>query len=327
MYRAAAPDESGDRRRGRRLSSCSSSTSGATGLFDGNRSTTTSPTNPRRTMGEMWLEGCERRAAPGRRGAAVVEAAPAARGRARLRPRPRRHLRRRRLRVAAAPRRRPPRATARRSRTPRATTSPTCACRRRSTLAARGTAHRASQRSTPAGGGESGHRSRPSDHSQRRTAPMKRRTLVAATRDRRRASPCALGLAAGAQAQTVLKFSHTDQPGGARHKAAELFGQKIEQYTQGRYKLQVFPAGQLANDPEGDRAAAAGRHRLHGVVDRLVRDAPRRAQPDDAAVPRRELRAGLEALRRVEVAAGASSPRRRRRASASSPPGRRASAT
>jgi tripartite ATP-independent transporter DctP family solute receptor len=58
----------------------------------------------------------------------------------------------------------------------------------------------------------------------------------------------ALGLAAGAQAQTALKFSHTDQPGGLRQKAAEMFGQKIEQYTQGRYKLQVFPAGQLAND-------------------------------------------------------------------------------
>ena len=53
-----------------------------------------------------------------------------------------------------------------------------------------------------------------------------------------------------ASAQTTLKFSHTDQPGGARHKAAELFGQKIEQYTQGRYKLQIFPAGQLANDPK-----------------------------------------------------------------------------
>ena len=54
-----------------------------------------------------------------------------------------------------------------------------------------------------------------------------------------------------AQAQTVLKFSHTDQPGGARQKAAELFGQKVEQYTQGRYKVQVYPAGQLANDPKG----------------------------------------------------------------------------
>jgi tripartite ATP-independent transporter DctP family solute receptor len=60
----------------------------------------------------------------------------------------------------------------------------------------------------------------------------------------------ALGVSAGAAAQTALKFSHTDQPGGTRHKAAEMFGQKIEQATQGRYKIQVYPAGQLANDPK-----------------------------------------------------------------------------
>ncbi|HEX6944732.1 MAG TPA: TRAP transporter substrate-binding protein [Casimicrobiaceae bacterium] len=59
-----------------------------------------------------------------------------------------------------------------------------------------------------------------------------------------------MAFAGAAAGQTALKFSHTDQPGGARHKAAELFGQKIEQYTQGRYKLQIFPAGQLANDPK-----------------------------------------------------------------------------
>ena len=57
--------------------------------------------------------------------------------------------------------------------------------------------------------------------------------------------------AGAAAAQTVLKFSHTDQPGGARQKAAELFAQKVEQYTQGRYKVQIYPAGQLANDPKG----------------------------------------------------------------------------
>ncbi len=59
-----------------------------------------------------------------------------------------------------------------------------------------------------------------------------------------------LALMPAAQAQTILKFSHTDQPGGARQKAAELFAQKVEQYTQGRYKVQVYPAGQLANDPK-----------------------------------------------------------------------------
>lgn len=51
-------------------------------------------------------------------------------------------------------------------------------------------------------------------------------------------------------AQTALKFSHTDQPGGTRHKAAEMFAQKVSEYTQNRYKVQVFPAGQIANDPK-----------------------------------------------------------------------------
>lgn len=55
---------------------------------------------------------------------------------------------------------------------------------------------------------------------------------------------------APAGAQTVLKFSHTDNPDGLRDQAAKLFAQKVEQYTQGRYKVRVFPSGQLANDPK-----------------------------------------------------------------------------
>ena len=58
------------------------------------------------------------------------------------------------------------------------------------------------------------------------------------------------GAMGAAQGQTVLKFSHTDQPGGTRQKAAEMFAQKVEQATGGRYKMQVYPAGQLANDPK-----------------------------------------------------------------------------
>jgi TRAP-type transport system periplasmic protein len=59
-----------------------------------------------------------------------------------------------------------------------------------------------------------------------------------------------LGIVSIAQAQTILKFSHTDQPGGARNAAALLFAKAVEQNTQGRYKVQVYPAGQLANDPK-----------------------------------------------------------------------------
>ncbi len=64
------------------------------------------------------------------------------------------------------------------------------------------------------------------------------------------AAAALLATAPGALAQTALKFSHTDQPGGARQRAAEMFAQKVEEYTKGRYKVQVYPAGQLANDPK-----------------------------------------------------------------------------
>jgi len=57
-------------------------------------------------------------------------------------------------------------------------------------------------------------------------------------------------LATGASAQTILKFSHTDQQQGARQAAAQVFAKKVEDYTQGRYKVQVFCCSQLGNDPK-----------------------------------------------------------------------------
>jgi tripartite ATP-independent transporter DctP family solute receptor len=65
-------------------------------------------------------------------------------------------------------------------------------------------------------------------------------------------------LAAGAQAQTVLRFSHTDQQQGARHAGAQLFAQKVGEYTQNRYKVNVFCCGQLGNDPKNIEQVAAG---------------------------------------------------------------------
>lgn len=56
--------------------------------------------------------------------------------------------------------------------------------------------------------------------------------------------------ASAASAQTVLKFSHTDNPGGSRQAAAELFAEKVAEYTENRYEVRIFPAGQLANDPK-----------------------------------------------------------------------------
>ena len=61
-----------------------------------------------------------------------------------------------------------------------------------------------------------------------------------------------------AAAQTVLKFSHTDQQAGARQAAAQLFAKKVEELTQGRYKVQVFCCSQLGNDPKNIEQVALG---------------------------------------------------------------------
>jgi tripartite ATP-independent transporter DctP family solute receptor len=60
------------------------------------------------------------------------------------------------------------------------------------------------------------------------------------------------------EAQTILKFSHTDQEQGARQGAAEVFAKKVEQYTNGRYKVQVFCCSQLGNDPKNIEQLALG---------------------------------------------------------------------
>jgi tripartite ATP-independent transporter DctP family solute receptor len=78
---------------------------------------------------------------------------------------------------------------------------------------------------------------------------MTKITLVAAA---------TLALCAPAFAQTVLKFSHTDQQAGARQAAAQLFAKKVEELTQGRYKVQVFCCSQLGNDPKNIEQLALG---------------------------------------------------------------------
>jgi tripartite ATP-independent transporter DctP family solute receptor len=50
------------------------------------------------------------------------------------------------------------------------------------------------------------------------------------------------------QSSRTLRFSHTDTPQGAAQKAAELFAERVGQYTEGRYRVQVFHSGQVAND-------------------------------------------------------------------------------
>lgn len=76
-------------------------------------------------------------------------------------------------------------------------------------------------------------------------------------------STVALALAAllaapTSNAQTVLKFSHTDQQEGGRQSAAMLFARKVEELTQGRYKVQVYCCSQLGNDPKNIEQLALG---------------------------------------------------------------------
>ena len=59
----------------------------------------------------------------------------------------------------------------------------------------------------------------------------------------------AVGMSSAIAAEK-LRFSHTDNPGGSRQAAAELFAEKVAEYTDGRYEVQIFPSGQLANDPK-----------------------------------------------------------------------------
>ena len=68
----------------------------------------------------------------------------------------------------------------------------------------------------------------------------------------------AVAFAMPAAAQTTLKFSHTDQQAGARQAAAQLFAKKVEELTQGRYKVQVFCCSQLGNDPKNIEQLALG---------------------------------------------------------------------
>ena len=68
----------------------------------------------------------------------------------------------------------------------------------------------------------------------------------------------ALLMSSAASAQTTLKFSHTDQQTGARQASAQIFAKKVEELTQGRYKVQVFCCSQLGNDPKNIEQLALG---------------------------------------------------------------------
>ncbi len=82
---------------------------------------------------------------------------------------------------------------------------------------------------------------------------LKRKTIVQLI-----AVAFAAGLGGAVQAQTVLKFSHTDQQQGARQAGAQIFAKKVAEYTQNRYKVNVFCCGQLGNDPKNIEQLVGG---------------------------------------------------------------------
>lgn len=53
-----------------------------------------------------------------------------------------------------------------------------------------------------------------------------------------------------AQAATTLRLGHTDPPDGLRQQASLLFADKIKEYTQGRYTVDVYPSSTLGDDPK-----------------------------------------------------------------------------
>src|SRR3954453_2081768 len=68
----------------------------------------------------------------------------------------------------------------------------------------------------------------------------------------------ALAMPAGAQAQTVIKFSHVVAPNTPKGKGSEKFKELAEKYTNGKVKVEVYPNSQLYKDNEELQALQLG---------------------------------------------------------------------
>ncbi|HEX7073948.1 MAG TPA: TRAP transporter substrate-binding protein [Hyphomicrobiaceae bacterium] len=54
--------------------------------------------------------------------------------------------------------------------------------------------------------------------------------------------------AGSATADTVLRFAHVNSPNSPAGKAAEYFQERVQLHTEGRVRVQLFPASQLGNN-------------------------------------------------------------------------------
>ena len=135
------------------------------------------------------------------------------------------------------------------------------------------------------------------------------------------AAVAALCLPAGALAQTVLKFAHYAETTHPAHTAATQFATNVTARTNGRIKIDVFPANQLGAPPEQlqqvklgtidigvpdagpARQVRPGVRRGHDAV-RLRRPrarAPRARRPGDGLVRADRGEAGLRDPRQLGV--------------------------
>lgn len=62
-------------------------------------------------------------------------------------------------------------------------------------------------------------------------------------------SACALMLAASAQAAQTIRLAHTAAVSHVHHEAAQQFAKAVETRTNGAYKVEVYPAGELGDQP------------------------------------------------------------------------------
>lgn len=63
------------------------------------------------------------------------------------------------------------------------------------------------------------------------------------------ASACALMFAASAQAAQTIRLAHTAAVSHVHHEAAQQFAKAVETRTNGAYKVEVYPAGELGDQP------------------------------------------------------------------------------
>jgi TRAP-type transport system periplasmic protein len=55
--------------------------------------------------------------------------------------------------------------------------------------------------------------------------------------------------AAGAEAQTTLRFAHTQPPSDTHHLATVFFADRLKELTGGEIEVSIHPAGELGSDP------------------------------------------------------------------------------